>query len=485
MTTYNLSAINWMLSTTGPGGMQRYTASLPSFDPNVDRLVFDNSLISASDVGASFSGIPSVNFNFYTSALPSLPVRYDLAVPVNYQALTSGNVVFANGSQYLVGDNATSTTADDTANILTGTPGDDRIIGLGGNDVLTGGAGDDRFDAYYTSSSFGADLIDGGAGIDTLAFSSSSGSSPVSVNLATHAVFSAQGSATLTGIEKVFGSSGNDVFTGGDALHATDALGNRIAEAFRGMAGNDTITGAAGNDFLTIADYNSMTVASGVTVDLHAGSATNDGIIISGTSSYGVDTLSNVDMVVGTFLGDTLIGGSLSRDGAGFFYEVFRGNAGNDILDGNNAFSGGERASSDRADYANNSIAQSIVVNLGSSAITVSGQTVAAGSASDGMGATDTLIDINQAYGGAGNDYFMGGGNNDTFDGGAGDDTLNGGGWLGSGAVSAINRRGGGQPERRRDFRRPFGLRRYRACVCRVSGGGYRARRHGRRRYAD
>jgi hypothetical protein len=36
MAIYNLSAINWALSTPGPGGMQRFTATLPSFDPTAD-----------------------------------------------------------------------------------------------------------------------------------------------------------------------------------------------------------------------------------------------------------------------------------------------------------------------------------------------------------------------------------------------------------------------------------------------------------------
>jgi Ca2+-binding RTX toxin-like protein len=425
MTTYNYSTFTWTTSTNS-NGIIKYSYTLPSFNAATDVLVVDDAVISAADVSLSNTGTTSVKFSYTNSALAGPPVIYELTVTVNFLSLTATNVLFANGSQYLVGDNTTATTADDAANTLTGSAGNDRLIGLGGNDTLVGGAGDDRFDTYYSTLSFGIDSIDGGAGTDTLSFSSSSGTNAATVNLANHTASNSQGSATLTSIEKVFGGAGNDSFTGGDVAHATDSLGNRTAESFRGHGGNDTITGAAGNDFFTVADYNSTSVTSGVTVNLQTGTASNDGMIVSGTT-YGVDTLANIDRVIGTFLADSLTGGSQSRDPQGNFFEEFRGNAGNDTLNGNNSYTGGDRGSNDRADYSNNSSAQAIIVNLSAAAITVAGQTVAAGTALDGMGGTDTLIDIDQAYGGDGNDTLIGGYNDEVFDGGAGNDLIDGG----------------------------------------------------------
>ena len=130
----------------------------------------------------------------------------------------------------------------------------------------------------------------------------------------------------------------------------------------------------------------------------------------------GTDNLVNIDGVYGGADNDVILGGSQSRSASGGFFEQLRGNAGNDTLNGNNAGTGGLDSSTDRADYANNTAAQAVNVNL------------ATGIASDGLGGTDTLIDIDQVYGGAGNDTLTGGANNDALDGGRGNDTLDGGG---------------------------------------------------------
>ena len=98
--------------------------------------------------------------------------------------------------------------------------------------------------------------------------------------------------------------------------------------------------------------------------------------LFAGTASDGRgfnDTLAEVDALRGGAGNDTLVGGSLSRGTTGFFFEQFRGNLGNDRLDGNNSNSDGDYASTDRADYSNNTSAQAVNVNL------------ANGTASDGL----------------------------------------------------------------------------------------------------
>ena len=271
---------------------------------------------------------------------------------------------------------------------------------------MVGGAGNDIFNTAASSSAFGNDTIDGGTGSDTLSYTSSS-INAATVNLATHSATNAQGNTTLISIETVLGTAGADSFTGGDAEHATDSIGNRTGERFRGNAGNDTITGATGADFSTTADYANNSNAQAVSANLFTGTAT-DGL-------GGIDTLVNVDGLRGGSGNDLLVGGSLSRAQSGTFFEQYRGNAGDDTLNGGNANSGGKDSSNDRADYANNTSTQAINVNLGT------------GIALDGLGGTDTLIGIEQVDGGAGNDTLTGGSGDDAFDGGAGNDTLNGG----------------------------------------------------------
>ena len=143
--------------------------------------------------------------------------------------------------------NNASATGNDDANVITGNSGDNVISGLGGADTLHGGAGNDTLigglgnDAIFGDAGNdlikyvvgdGADTVDGGTGIDTLDYTGTA--SAVTVNLATG---SANGLASMTGIENVTGGSGNDSLTG-------DAEVNVLT----GGAGNDTLSGGAGAD---------------------------------------------------------------------------------------------------------------------------------------------------------------------------------------------------------------------------------------------
>jgi Ca2+-binding RTX toxin-like protein len=299
---------------------------------------------------------------------------------------------------------------------INGTSGNDTLNGTAGNDTINGLGGDDWIDVG--NSTFGSDAVDGGSGADWISFSKLSSVS-LKVNLADHTATSTLGSVTLTSIEKAAGTSGADSLTGGDVADKTDAIGNRVTEWFRGNGGNDTITGGAGRDFAAASDYSNNSSSQAVSANLGTGVA-SDGL-------GGTDTLINIDFLVGGAGNDSLTGGSVSRDPLGNFHEIFRGNAGNDTLDGSNSTSDGDYASSDRADYSRNSATQAVIVNLSAQSLTVGSKTVAAGKADDGMGGTDTLISIDQVYGGAGNDTFVGGSGGQTFDGGAGNDSIDGG----------------------------------------------------------
>ncbi|MEQ1882603.1 MAG: hypothetical protein ABL878_16720, partial [Burkholderiales bacterium] len=257
MTTYNWSALR-------NGGSQTIT-----FVPGTDFINFDDPTITAASLGTpSFANaITGPNWSF---TLAGITITLQTAIAT----MTSASLIFADGSKYLVGDETTGTANDSSANTLNGTVGDDNFHGLAGNDSLSGGAGNDSFQTNFTTGTFGNDTIDGGADFDTLIYVSGS-PNPVTVNLsgvtvgstAAHTALNAQGNISLTSIETVLGTAGNDVFTGGDSEHATDNLGNRDTERFRGNAGNDTITGAAGNDFFTATDYANNSAAQAVSVN--------------------------------------------------------------------------------------------------------------------------------------------------------------------------------------------------------------------------
>jgi len=119
-----------------------------AFDPLADVLSFDNAGLSAGQISLDYAA--DYTWNRFT--LSGKTIFFGNAV--NLAQLTTGNVIFANGSRLLVGDNTIGTVGDDSANTLIDTTESGYLLGLGGDDSLTGSAG--------------ADVLDGGSGADTL-----------------------------------------------------------------------------------------------------------------------------------------------------------------------------------------------------------------------------------------------------------------------------------------------------------------------------
>lgn len=285
----------------------------------------------------------------------------------------------------------------------------ENIHGGDNNDLLQGDGNDNRFWAGP-----GNDTVNGGAGIDTVSYEESS--ALVEINLATGVgVGAAVDNDTLTGIERVIGSAFNDKLTLSNAAggYAQGGAGNDSMtggtndDGFEGGAGNDTIAGGAGFDTVSYAGS-----TAGVTVEL-GGSSTgtaDDGF-------GGTDSLASIEAAQGSAFSDTLQGSDVAT------LESFEGGAGSDAING---LGGIDRVSYESSDAG-------VVVNL------------TTGVASDGLGGTDSLQNIenilasafndtltgstanNELVGGAGDDSITGGAGNDTLQGGAGNDTLDGG----------------------------------------------------------
>ena len=105
--------------------------------------------------------------------------------------------------------------------------------------MLIGRSGDESF-AGLT----GGDLINGGAGFDTLDYASAS--AQLHIDLATHDIMSGNITATADGIEAVIGSNYNDTFFGDSQENAF--YGGRGDDIFRSKAGADVLNGGAGKD---------------------------------------------------------------------------------------------------------------------------------------------------------------------------------------------------------------------------------------------
>jgi serralysin len=114
--------------------------------------------------------------------------------------------------------------ADDIDNVVTGTTGDEELVGRGGNDAILGLAGNDTLNGEN-----GNDVLDGGGGDDTM-----------TGGRGNDVLFGSVGIDTLTG------GNGDDSLDGGAGNDDLD--GGKGKDILIGGAGDDTLTGGLGPD---------------------------------------------------------------------------------------------------------------------------------------------------------------------------------------------------------------------------------------------
>ena len=358
-----------------------------------------------------------------------------------------------NGDDSLVGGSG-----DDD---LYGGAGNDSLRGLDGNDRLYGGDGND----LLTGSS-GADVIDGGIGQDTADYTDAQSGVIVNLTTGTGTGGEALGD-TYFSIESVNGTKFNDVLTAA-------APGASSGSTLRGGAGNDELYGAAGRDFLYghsgvdklyggagddyLAPGTALTaslladvVDGGDGVDTISYEDTSDAMRISltagtafvGTSTQVAATIVNVENVAGGGGNDQITGNSAGNKlygGAGDdILSPGRSNLRSNVTDLVDGGAGLDTVSfADIASWGYSTIIGGVSVNLTTGFATeinplpssnpVYATLVSIENATGGTG-NDVLsgnTGANVLSGGAGNDALHGGAGNDTLYGGAGVDTLNG-----------------------------------------------------------
>ncbi|WP_371158137.1 hypothetical protein [Jannaschia sp. 2305UL9-9] len=293
---------------------------------------------------------------------------------------------------------------------IDGLAGNDTLTGHSGNDVLRGGPGDDAF-----IGGAGTDRIEGGGGTDKVLYYRETGTLGINANLQTGTILDTFGSTdTLFAVEQIYGSNQGDTFLGhttaGDLLFGwggNDNINGRGGnDTLIGGQGADTITGGGGDDQVA---YFLETGTAGVRVDLNAGTA----IDTHGT----IDTLVDIDRVLGTERADTLRGSNTLDD-------LLFGRGGNDILDGrggNDTLIGGAGNDTISGGVGTDQVAY--FLESGTNGVSVD---LAAGTATDSFGNTDTLDGIEQVIGTERADTIMGSGNDDRLFGRGGNDLING-----------------------------------------------------------
>jgi Ca2+-binding RTX toxin-like protein len=148
-----------------------------------------------------------------------------------------------------------------TAMRITGTAGNDNLVGTADYDIISAGAGDatidggagpDKMAGQDGNDTFlggaGVDYMDGGAGVDSVNYERSNGA--VTVDLRSGRGFGADAEGdTLVGIENLVGSQYNDTLTGNAGDNTLKGgFGN---DRLSGNEGSDVLIGGLGNDQLT------------------------------------------------------------------------------------------------------------------------------------------------------------------------------------------------------------------------------------------
>ena len=186
-------------------------------------------------------------------------------------------------------------------------------------DTLTG----DEQDNYFRGRG-GADVLDGGGGIDTAAYNPG-GSEGVKVDLGVKEDGWTTGEGghasgdKLKNIENLRGSKNDDTLRGDEK--ANELKGGAGDDILEGRGGADELDGGEGNDTASYADS-----PGGVTVNLETGTASGGDaqITVDGVTSY--DELGSIENLEGSDHADTLTGNGEAN--------VLEGGAGADKLTG-------------------------------------------------------------------------------------------------------------------------------------------------------
>ena len=367
-------------------------------------------------------------------------------VRVNLSITGSQSVGASQGSDTLISiENLSGSRFNDIligsadANMVAGHEGDDRISGLAGNDILKGGLGNDTL-----TGGLGNDTMDGGAGIDWVSFTGESRPARLDLSV-TGPQTTGHGVDVIRNIENIHGGAGNDLLLGNAGANLI--RGGNGADNIQGRQGYDLLEGNAGNDILN-GGLGNDTLDGGAGVDwvsfMGESRAARLDLSMTGpqATGHGVDVIRNIENIHGGGGNDLLLGNAganLIRGGNGADnihgqqgYDLLEGNAGNDILNGglgNDTMDGG--VGIDWVSFMGESRAARLDLSV-------------TGPQATGHG-VDVIRNIENIYGGAGNDLLLGnaganlirGGNGadniqgrqgyDLLEGNAGNDSLNGG----------------------------------------------------------
>ena len=298
---------------------------------------------------------------------------------------------------------------DSFDNVFSGAGGDDILDGADGDDHLYGNEGQDSF-----VSGLGDDIYEGGDGLDNIDYSGAPGG--VSVDLTVNTAFNDGfgNQDTIRTIENIIGTDDADIITGDSEIN--EILAGDGDDVIRGGLGSDTLDGGDGTrDEVHFDDL----TGNGITLDIEQG-------IAFYPEDASTDDISGFELYYTTGQGDVIRGSSaIDTIYAAAGDDSFAASLGEDVLDGG--------ADSDTLDYSGLDEATSVSVTLDGDIdvnVLVTGvgtQTIRSIENITGTDGDDSLggdASVNVLLGGAGDDTMYGGAGSDIMRGGDGYDEL-------------------------------------------------------------
>lgn len=394
-----------------------------------------------------FGGNRDIHYNAAVGETNNVTVTQD----ANHIDFTDpGNAISTGPGCYSVaGDHVRcNRSLTDSIKISTG-DGDDSVqsavdvpvsVELGdGDDTATTGDGDDTLNGGP-----GADTMSGGAGDDTVDYSGRSEDLNISLDNDDNDGTPTESDDINANVENAIGGNGADTITAGNAAATLSGgpgddiiTGSDFNDVLKDGPGADQLIGGAGDDQLfgtagdgddvlsagtgtDVANYNETPYPNGNMPDLSIDGVANDGLLEE-QDNVGLD----VENLIGSDYGDILNGSDDANvlSGGGGYDSIngrggdddLQGDVGADTLDGGpgeDVISGGSE--NDTVNYSTST--EDLQISLD-------------GQANDGLPSEPDFIkeDVENVFGGQGDDTITGSPVNNRFEGGAGDDSIDGG----------------------------------------------------------